>query len=96
MAKAVNSTFRAFGGIGLLANLRSLNVISMLEEGDLAPLAPRVKLEKVSLSSGPCRNADVFLHLPALKEFQCFEDTLDAPSVIESLKARGVAVKIYR
>ncbi len=68
----------------------------MLEEGDLAPLAPLTKLEKVGLCPGPYRNAEVLLKLPALKEFQCFEGSLDAPAVIETLKARGVTVKIYR
>jgi hypothetical protein len=86
----------SLAGIAQLPNLRRFSVISMLDDGDLAALAPLARLEAVGLCPGPYRNAGAVLGLPRLQEFQCFEGSLDDPAIVEALKVRGVQVKIYR
>jgi len=85
---------KSLAGIGLLANVRRFNVVSMLRDNDLARLAPLSRLEKVTLDSDDFRNARVLLALPRLQEFHCYSRSFD-PAVVAALKAKGVKVFMY-
>jgi hypothetical protein len=82
-------------GIGQLANLRSIHVISMMLDNDLAHLAGLAQLEQLSLEHGPYKNGQTLLELPSLKSFSCGKGAFADPALLDALRARGVAVKLF-
>jgi hypothetical protein len=86
---------RSLEGIGQLANLRSIHVISLLADADLAPLAGLTQLKQLSLDHGPYQNGQALLELPSLKSLSCGKAAFADPALIEALRARGVTLKLF-
>jgi hypothetical protein len=82
-------------GIAQLTNLRSINVISMLDDCDLSRLANLKKLQILDLHPARYQNAETLLSLPALKALTCFESSLPDRQIAAALEAKGVKVKVY-
>jgi hypothetical protein len=86
---------RALDGVELLSNLRKFDETAMLDANDFRPLTHLPKLESVGVGSGTKMAADVLLSLRSLKRFTCYRGDAPDPSVLDSLKARGVRVGMY-
>ncbi|SHJ80934.1 hypothetical protein SAMN05444159_1559 [Bradyrhizobium lablabi] len=82
-------------GIELLANLRRIEVISLLLDTDLSRLSGLQQLEHVGLGHGPYQNGDSLLQLPKLKTVSCGRDAFSDPSLVPTLGARGVSVRLF-
>jgi len=88
---------RSLEGIALLPALRSINVISMLDDRDLSRFADLKKLTTLSLDPQLYDNPETLLALPALKELSYFKDRSlpDDPQIKSALEAKGVKVKLF-
>jgi hypothetical protein len=82
-------------GIGLLANLRRIEVISLLLDTDLSRLSGLQRLEQINLGHGPYQNGDSLLQLPGLKSVSCGGDAFSDSSLVPALRARGVTVRLF-
>jgi hypothetical protein len=86
---------RSLEGITLLANLRRIDVISMLRDTDLSHLSGLQRLEQISLGHGPYQNGDSLLQLPGLKSVSCGSDAFSDSSLVPALRARGATVRLF-
>jgi hypothetical protein len=83
-------------GIERLINLKSIEIISMLNDTDLARYAELKQLEHIGLNQGDrFANGEALLQLPNLKSLTCGALAFSDPSIIATLRARGVAVRTY-
>jgi hypothetical protein len=82
-------------GIELLANLRRIEVISLLLDTDLSHLSGLQQLEHVGLGHGPYQNGNSLLQLPKLKSVNCGRDAFSDSSLFPALGARGVSVRLF-
>jgi hypothetical protein len=80
-------------GIDRLINLKSIEIIALLNSYDLKHLAGMQHLEHLGLHSGRYEHGEVLLQLPALKSLTCGSDAFEDPRLLPALRARGVAVR---
>src|SRR6266481_65899 len=85
---------KSLEGIERLGNLRRFCHSSMLAELDLSRLAGLDRLESVSLGDR-FASPRTLLALPSLKALECYPDSIDDPTVIAALEAKGVKVTIF-
>jgi hypothetical protein len=86
---------RSIDGIGRCENLRSIICIALIEKLDIAQLVGLQKLEEINLPE-TCVNPQRLLDLPALKKLAFHEGTVADPILLMRLRAKGVAIKIFR
>jgi hypothetical protein len=84
---------KSLEGIERLTNLRRFCHSSMLADLDLSRLAGLDRLESVSLGDR-FASPRTLLALPCLKALECYPDSIDDPTVIAALEAKGVKVTI--
>lgn len=84
---------RSLSGIERCPNLRKLSENALTEKLDLRPLQGLKQLQELELA-GRHDHGEVLLELPALGAFRCFEGDVD-PELLDALRAKGVAVKLY-
>lgn len=80
-------------GIARCVNLREFNHASMLRCFDAAHLVGLNQLETLTFEC-ECRNLERLLELPALKWLTFYGTAIDDPSLIATLKQRGIAVRV--
>lgn len=85
---------KSLEGIERLTNLRRFCHSSMLADLDLSRLAGLDRLESVSLGDR-FASPRTLLALPCLKVLECYPDSIDDPTIIAALEAKGVKVTIF-
>jgi hypothetical protein len=86
---------RSIEGIARCVNLRSINCIAMIERLDVAQLVGLLRLEEIKLPQ-TCVNPQRLLDLPALKKLTFHEPAIADEALLARLRAKGVAVRIYK
>jgi hypothetical protein len=82
-------------GIARCLNLRSIYCIALIEELDVADLVSLAKLEELDLPER-CVNPQRLLDLPVLKKLSFHEGVISDEALLARLRAKGVAVTIFR
>ena len=82
-------------GIGRCANLRSIICIAVIEKLDIAQVVGLAKLEEINLPQA-CVNPQRLLDLPVLKKLTFHEGAIADEALLARLRAKGVAVRIYK
>lgn len=80
-------------GINRLFNLKSIEIIALLNNYDLQHLAGLKNLEHLGLDPSRYEHGEVLLQLPALNSLTCSSGAFEDPGIIPALRARGVAVR---
>jgi len=80
-------------GINRLINLKSIEIIALLNNYDLQHLVGLKKLEHLGLDPGRYQHGEVLLQLPALKSLTCSSGAFEDHKIIPTLRAHGVAVR---
>lgn len=90
---------QSLADLKLFPNLEQLEVISMVNDGDLSSLSTLKNLRILSLSDIPqFYNLEVLLTLPKLTRFEYFSHAIDPKydDVLRDLKDRGVEVRAFQ
>lgn len=85
----------SIAGIARCANLRALDCIAMIDRLDIADLTGLPKLEEIKLPQ-TCLNPQALLELPALKNLSFHPPAIADEVLLARLRAKGVAIRIFR